>query len=261
MINSENANYGAVTSTVGEVTETPLVEASQYQGGSPKSTLLHPPLLLVFLNYVFLSFLSMADAVLLPLMYSTPLEYGGLGMTPFAIGTILGTFGIINTVFQAKFIGQVMRHFGTRKLFTFGILSLCVTFAIYPVMKYAARRGGGVDGFVIMCIVIHLASMAPMYMAYGKQPISYLGIISADLFKGAIQVLIVETVPAGGLLGTANGFGQMLASGMRTIAPSLASSLFSISLQLNLANGNLVYYVLIGMSLLAVRLSWLLRAL
>jgi len=77
--------------------------------------------------------------------------------------------------------------------------------------------------------------------------------------KGAIQVLIVESVPAGGLLGTANGFGQMLASGMRTIAPSLASSLFSVSLQLNLADGNLVYYVLIGMSLLAVRLSWLLR--
>lgn len=104
-------------------------------------------------------------------------------MTPFAIGTILGTFGIINTVFQAKFMGQMMRRVGARKLFTFGILSLCVTFAIYPVMKYAARRGGGVNGFVIVCIVIHLASTAPMYMAYGEQPISYSGVISTDSFK------------------------------------------------------------------------------
>ena len=254
---SGNVNYG----TVGEVTETSRVEASQCLGSRKSSsyTLLHRPLLLVFLNYVFLSFLSMADAVLLPLMYSTPLEYGGLGMSPFAIGTVLGTFGIINTIFQAKFMGPLMRRVGTRKLYKFGISSLCVTFAIYPVMKYAARTAGGVDGLVIVCIVIHLASIAPIYMAYGKRPISHLGIISADLFKGAMQVLIVESVPEGGLLGTANGFGQMLASGIRTIAPSLSSSLFSISLQMNLADGNLVYYFLFGMTLLAMRLSWLLR--
>jgi hypothetical protein len=74
-----------------------------------------------------------------------------------------------------------------------------------------------------------------------------------------MQILIVRSVPEAGLLGTANGLGQMLASGIRTIAPSLASSLFSISLQRDLANGNLVYYLLFGMSLVAVRMSWLLQ--
>lgn len=59
-------------------------------------------------------------------------------------------------------------------------------------------------------------------------------------------------------MGTANGFGQMLASASRTIAPSLASSLFSVSLQQNLAGGNLVYYVLLGLTILGVRLSFLL---
>jgi hypothetical protein len=73
-----------------------------------------------------------------------------------------------------------------------------------------------------------------------------------------MQVLIVQSVPEGGSISTANSFVQMLASGVRTIAPTLASSLFSISLQRNLANGNLVYYLLFGTSLLSIRLSWLL---
>lgn len=75
--------------------------------------------------------------------------------------------------------------------------------------------------------------------------------------EGASQVLIVQSVPEDGLLGTANGVGQMLGSGMRMIAPTLASSLFSVSLQRNLADGNLVYYLFFGASLLGVGLAWL----
>ena len=185
----------------------------------------------------------------LSLLHSTPLEYGGLGLTPFYIGTALGCFGIINAIFQAKFLGV-------------GILSFLVSFSMYPIMKYFAQKAGGVGTLVWICIVVHLASEAGLFMAYGKE----LGLILHGLFNArsdvwcieAIQVLIVQSVPEGGLMGTANGFGQMLASGMRTIAPSHASSLFSISLQRNLAGGNLVYYVFPGLTSLGVRVSLLL---
>jgi len=168
---SDNVNYGAVS---GEATEAAPVGVSQCPGsaaGSHKSssfTLRHRPLLLIFLNYTFLSFVQMANAVLVPLMYSTPVEYGGLGLRPFAIGTVLGTFGIINTIFQAKFLGKMIRRFGSLRLYRIGILSPCIAYAMYPVMKYAAERAGGVDRYVILCIVIHLGSRSLLMMAFGK---------------------------------------------------------------------------------------------
>ena len=56
-------------------------------------------------------------------------------------------------------------------------------------------------------------------------------------------------------MGTALGIGQVLTSGMRSISPFLVSSLFSISLQRHLAGGNLVFYILMGSTLLHVRIS------
>ena len=166
---SDDNNYGAVSS--GRESSRPIVAPENRK--SPFRTLRHRPLQLVFLNYTFLSFINMADAVLLPLMYSTPLEYGGLGLSPFAIGTALGTFGIINAIFQAKFLGRLIRHFGARKVYRTTMLSPCVTFMIYPVMKYATQKAGGIDGLVTACIVFHLATSAPIYMAYGNRPSSY----------------------------------------------------------------------------------------
>ena len=46
----------------------------------------------------------------------------------------------------------------------------------------------------------------------------------------------------------------MSIAAIRSIAPTLVSSLFSISLQWQLAGGNLVFYVLMGLNLLAIDL-------
>jgi hypothetical protein len=59
-------------------------------------------------------------------------------------------------------------------------------------------------------------------------------------------------------MGMAIGISQMSNAAMRSIAPALVSSLFSISLQRQLANGNLVFYILMGLILVVIRLSHLL---
>ena len=66
---------------------------------------------------------------------------------------------------------------------------------------------------------------------------------------------MAQQVADSGRMGTALGIGQMFSSGMRSISPFLVSSLFSISLERHLAGGNLVFYILMGLSLLHVRLS------
>ena len=59
-------------------------------------------------------------------------------------------------------------------------------------------------------------------------------------------------------MGTAIGLAQMFNAAMRSIAPGVVSSLFSVSLGRQLAGGNLVFYILMGLNLLAIRLSLLL---
>lgn len=72
------------------------------------------------------------------------------------------------------------------------------------------------------------------------------------MLVGSIQIIVVESVPPGGPMGTANGLAQMAGSGARTIAPTLATSLFALSLQRDLAGGNLVYFICIGMTLVGI---------
>lgn len=73
--------------------------------------------------------------------------------------------------------------------------------------------------------------------------------------QGAHQIILVEAVPEGGPMGTINGIAQMLGSGMRSLAPTFSTSLFSTSLQHNLAGGNMVYYVLLAIALVAVHFT------
>jgi hypothetical protein len=70
-----------------------------------------------------------------------------------------------------------------------------------------------------------------------------------------MQVVLAQHVSESGRIGTAIGIAQMCNAGVRSIAPAFFSSLFSISLQRQLAGGNLVFYVLMGLHLLAIYLS------
>lgn len=71
---------------------------------------------------------------------------------------------------------------------------------------------------------------------------------------GAIHVVIAESAPKS-ILGSVNGIVQMAGCTMRTIAPTAASSLFSISLERQLLGGNLVYVVLFAIVLLGIKCS------
>ena len=64
-----------------------------------------------------------------------------------------------------------------------------------------------------------------------------------SVLSGTIFVFINHRVPANSR-GTLNGLAQMTVSVMRALAPSIAASLFAVSLEQNIAGGNMVYIVL-----------------
>jgi hypothetical protein len=131
------------------------------------------PLLMTLANHVFLTFLDMCHFVLLPLMYSTSIPLGGLGLDPFRIGTTLGAFGCINSVIQMNFLGRFIRNFGARRVYIFASLAFGGCFAMYPIMSFFARRAGGVDAIVISCMVVQLTCQMSIYMAYGMFSLSW----------------------------------------------------------------------------------------
>ncbi|KAF9560743.1 MFS general substrate transporter [Agrocybe pediades] len=246
-IQQDQSNYAASQSSspppATGLSSTMTSEPTNIPRNSQPHAVLTRPVLLTLANHVCLTFTDMCHYALLPLMYSTPIEYGGLGLDPYHIGIALGAFGLVNAIVQVKTLGPVVRRFGPRRAYRVAYSFLLGIFAMYPILHFLVQRAGRVDGFVIAGIFVQLSFQVMIYMAYGS-----------------LQMILVESVPEGGPLGTVNGVGQMLGSGMRCIAPTFATSLFSVSIQRNLAGGNMVYYILLALTVIAVHCSAFLPA-
>ncbi|KAG5642303.1 hypothetical protein DXG03_003023 [Asterophora parasitica] len=223
----DNSGYAAIEANV---PEPPNPEARP-----PLRNLFVRPVLMTLLTYAVFVFTDMCIHVLQPLVFSTSISLGGLGFDPYRIGTIMGVWGVTNAFLMLTFLGRIIRRFGPRNIHKFAMLSYAIVLALYPFLRFFARRAGKADGFVWAIIVIQRAFAMVNNAAY-------------------------EAAPNKASLGATNGLAQTVGSVMRSIAPSVASSLFSASLQQQLAGGNMVFLVLVGVALTGLRLSFLLPA-
>ncbi|KAH6902304.1 major facilitator superfamily domain-containing protein [Coprinopsis sp. MPI-PUGE-AT-0042] len=222
LADSSCAEYGAVFDSA-TVTATPKPKISQ---------LAVPDFISVVVNYGFLAFIDMANSALLPLVYSTPIEYGGLGLEPYRIGVVMSATSITNGVLQTMFIGRIVRRFGPKTMYRVCLHTFLVSFAAFPVANAFARQAGHVDWKTACILAIQLASflfVGPCYTA--------------------MQLLVIEKTPSTNLLGSANAIAQMATSGMRAFGPTAASSLFAISHQRDLAGGQMVFIVLSALTI------------
>lgn len=67
-------------------------------------------------------------------------------------------------------------------------------------------------------------------------------------------LLVISSAPAGAL-GATNGLAQVISSATRTLAPTFASSIFSISLQTRLIGGHLLEIVMLSVTLVGILVS------
>ena len=122
----------------------------------------------VLINYFFLSFLEMANLVIVTLMYSTPMDLGGLGLEPFGIGLAMGLYGFFNSLFQVRFLGGFIRKYGAKKLYVLTFPGLLGCFGMYPVLNFLAQRSHGVSWVVIAGMVVQFACRSLITMSFGK---------------------------------------------------------------------------------------------
>ncbi|KAI0329292.1 MFS general substrate transporter [Cubamyces sp. BRFM 1775] len=211
------------------------------EGAVSLRTILIPRVLYPILNYGFVALIDQAATVLVPLMYSTSLDLGGLGFDPFTIGLVQGVGGFAGGVTQIFTFPYLHRRFGAKRLYVCAYVMYFVIFAAFPVESLVTRRAGRVGAATWVLVAVQWTAYVVSYMSWG-----------------CIFLYISDGAPSQKALGLTNGLAQTTASTVRAIAPSLASSLFSLSLERHLANGTLVYWVLCGIALAGlVATRWL----
>lgn len=71
-------------------------------------------------------------------------------------------------------------------------------------------------------------------------------------------MFISAAAPDKQFLGATNGVAQMAISLIRAIAPAMSTSLFALTIEKNLMGGMLVYVIVVALSLVALRVAFLL---
>lgn len=125
--------------------------------------------LVPIINFALLAFLDQSMLVLIPLIYSTPVYLGGLGLSPAMIGSILGVWGSINGFIQVYCFAWIRKHLGQRTCYMLGLVGLGVCFGLFPVLsRFAVWDGERVGCWVWLGISLQLGAYTLSYMSYGK---------------------------------------------------------------------------------------------
>jgi len=212
--------------------------------------------LLTIANYGTLVFLEICIWMFLPLVYTTPIPLGGLGLDPMRMGSCMAVWGILRGILQLTVFHRILNFLGLRRTFIALISGLVPSFLLFPIngthVQYA-----GTDFVLWALVVIQLVCSIGVCMAYGTQwPLSLMhatGHLNASL-SGCTFIYISSAAPIG-MLGATNGLAQTVASAQRAIGPAIAASLFSFSLEKNIMGGYGVFYALTLCSLGALWLA------
>ncbi|KAJ7485675.1 major facilitator superfamily multidrug-resistance, DHA1 sub-family [Mycena latifolia] len=207
----------------------------------PLRELLTRPVCIALLNSGVLAFSELAFDCMLPLVYATPIAIGGLGLSSYDIGLIMGIYGISNAAVQILFGGRIIKYFGARRIFNGAFCGQALAFSGYALLSIFAKRAGRIDAVVLVVLVCQLICASGVYPAYAVQ-----------------MVFIVDAAPNQGSMGTLTGLQQMVGTTLRSAAPAFASSLFSLSVKNDLVGGYLVYGILASLALGGLRCSLLL---
>ena len=134
----------------------------------PLSSVLTKPVVVTLANCAIFAFLNAIAESYFPLVWSTPVEYGGLNLSPASIGLWLSLYGGMDGIFQFVFYSHCVRRFGLRLVFVFSVVSSAVTYAIFPFENLAVAAGDGPNLIVWSLIFLHLSAYCVFDMGYSQ---------------------------------------------------------------------------------------------
>jgi MFS family permease len=201
-------------------------------------------------SYSMLAFLEILVLALIPLIWSTPMEFGGLGLSPASIGLWLSVYGCMNGIFQFAVFPRVIERFGLRSVLVSSIVACAVVLAMFPLENFVLRHTiGGSNKITWLLILLQLLGLSIHEMGFG----TFLRIFvhkwtNYPHLAGVMYLYISSVVQNKRSLGAVNGLAQTMAAAQRTIGPAIADSLFAFSITNNILGGNFVYVVLCSLA-------------
>ena len=162
------ANYEAPQGEAGDSPDLP----DESDKPPPLRSLLTRPVIVSVTNYAMITLLNAVAMSYIPLVWSTPVEYGGLSLGPASIGLGLSMYGSMAGVFQMSFFPYFVSRFGLRRVFLCSILSAAVLYAIFPFENLAmvAGGGGGPNAVVWLLIILQMSLLCVVDMGYSMFP-------------------------------------------------------------------------------------------
>jgi hypothetical protein len=134
--------------------------------GPPQRSLLTKPVLLTISIYAVHAYLEISNFALVPLVYTTPIESGGLGLDPVHMATCLAALGIMTGILPFFFFHRVVKFLGLRRALVTFMSGLVPAFLCFPINGTRARYAG-VDVITWVIMFVHLFMMVGITMAYG----------------------------------------------------------------------------------------------
>ncbi len=161
----------------------------------PLRSVLTRPVVVTVANYAILVLFNAVMLTYISLVWSTPVEFGGLNMSPASIGVGLSIYGTVDGILQFVFFPYLVGRFGLRRLFTTSIVSCALVYTLFPFENIALRVtvSDGANLFVWLLIILQLLSFAVFDMGYGTafksqslsslmlMPITHLGSLRCDV--------------------------------------------------------------------------------
>lgn len=150
---TSSSNQG-ISPTGSEITLVPEVKKTP----PPLTSLFTPQVRAAVFNYAAYCFLAFVIAFLLPLFMSTPTQYGGLGLSPHDIGTLLGVLGIYTGAVQIVFFMPLHRRLGNNGLFRLSIATKAVVCIFWPILGLLAKhtKSDKLSGALIALLLLQL---------------------------------------------------------------------------------------------------------
>ncbi|KAI9449900.1 MFS general substrate transporter [Lactarius psammicola] len=217
----------------------------------PLRCVITKPVMISIAIFATIVILDSAATSLIPLVWSTPIEFGGLDLSPASIGLWMSRYGWMNGISQLAFFPCAVSPLGLRRVFVLSVAACAVIYPMFPFENLALRRAAGGSKMTVWVLVaLQLFSLSVSRMGFS-----------------AVSMYVTSAAPGKRLLGTTNGLAHTVASVQGTIVPAATDWLFAFSVTNDVLGGNFVYVVLvswvcIGLSVVAQlpRDAWNYRA-
>ncbi|EJU00149.1 MFS general substrate transporter [Dacryopinax primogenitus] len=228
-------DYGGLNTFPVETEEEPPIEAGITLG----EMLMIPSIRMVLLSYTLLGLITICVDNIFVLWMYTPLRGGGIGLMPSQIGTVLASVGVISTFIGLFVFPYLQRRIGTTPIYRFCMSLYILIVILFPTIHY-------------------LAQINTQAAVIGVGLIAVLKSMGGTVFA-CVMILVNMSSPSRTSLGRVNGAAQTSAAMMRTIGPTMASSLFALSNHRRLAGGMAVYLVLGALAVASAGITFLVQ--